>query len=45
MNAFIENAEQKELDLDEGLKEVKIVPGRAIFLAIKHNKKQFKNFD
>ncbi len=37
MNIFIEEREQ----LDEGLKEMKILPGRVIYLARKYNKKQF----
>ena len=39
MNIFIEKHEQKELDLNEGLKEMKIVPGCTIYLAIKYKKK------
>ncbi len=41
MNVCLGESEQKQLDLDEGTKEMKIVAGRAIFLAQKYNKKQF----
>jgi len=36
MNIFIEKSGHKELDSDEGLKEMKIVAGRAIYLAQKY---------
>ncbi len=42
---MIERSEHKELDSTEGLKEMKIVAGRAIYLAWKYNKKQFKSID
>ncbi len=45
MNFFTEKSEHKELDSDEGSKEVKMVAGRVIYLARKYNKKQFKNVD
>lgn len=33
---------EKELDSDEGLKEMEIVTGRAIYLARQYNKKHLK---
>ncbi len=45
MNIFIEDSEQKELNSDEGSKEIKMVTGRVIHLARKYNKKQLKNLD
>ena len=45
MNIHIEDSKNKELDLDEGLKEMKIVAGHTIYLARKYNKKFFLNLD
>jgi hypothetical protein len=45
VNTFTEKSGHKELDSDKGSKEMEIVPCRAIYLARKYNRKQFKNVD